>query len=87
MTCATLKRHVGVLYTDGARSTHRFVLEQRRFWLETECITYDNSVAQRKVKYKKKLVVCRYEAQTLKNSCIASRLPSHQFLERADEVL
>ncbi len=50
--CATLERHVGVLYTDIVRSTHRFVLEQRRFGLETEGITpYDNSIAQRKVKF------------------------------------
>ncbi len=50
--CVTLRRHVGVLYTDGARSTHRFVLEQRRFGLETEGITtYDNYIAQRKVKF------------------------------------
>ncbi len=33
-----------MLYADGARFTHRFVREQRRFGLETEGITpYDNS--------------------------------------------
>ncbi len=85
--CATLKRHASVLYTDGARSRHRFVLAQRRFGLETEDITpYDNSIAQRKVK-KKNLVVCSYDAQTLRNSCILCCQPFHQFLERADEVL
>ncbi len=51
--------------------------------------TYDNSIAQRKVKFwrEKILVVCTYEAQTLRNGCIYSPLPSHQFLERTDEVL
>ncbi len=33
------------------------------------------------------LVVCSYEAQTLRNGCIASLLPSHQFLKRTGEVL
>ncbi len=52
MTGVTPSRHVGVLYTNGARSTHRFVREQRRFGLETEGITpYDNSIAQQKVKF------------------------------------
>ncbi len=42
VTCVTLRRHVGVLYADGARFTHRFVREQRRFGLEIEGITpYD----------------------------------------------
>ncbi len=50
--------------------------------------TYDNlSLSERWSFEEKILVVCSYEAQTLRNSCIASRLPSHQFLERADEVL
>ncbi len=31
--------------------------------------------------------MCSYDAQTLRNGCIASPLPSHQFLEQADEVL
>ncbi len=31
--------------------------------------------------------VCSYEAQTLRNGCIASLLPPHQFLEQAGEVL
>ncbi len=90
VTCATLRRLAGVLYTDGARFTHRFVREQRRFGLEIEGITpCDKSIAQRKVKFWKKnfLVVCSYEAQTLRNGCIASPLPSHQFLERTGEVL
>ncbi len=39
VTSATLRRLVGVLYADGARFTHRFVREQRRFWLEIEGIT------------------------------------------------
>ncbi len=52
VTCVTLRRHVGVLYADGARFTHRFVREQRRFGLEIEGITpYDKSIAQRKVKF------------------------------------
>ncbi len=79
-----------MLYADGARFTHRFVREQRRFGPEIEGLTpYDNSIAQRKVKFweKKILVVCSYEAQTLRSGCIASPLPSHQFLERAGEVL
>ncbi len=55
MICVTLGRHVGVLHTDGARSTYRFVRVQRRFELETEGITpYDNYIAQRKVKFRKK---------------------------------
>ncbi len=37
--CVTLRRHVGVLYADGARFTHRFVREERRFGLEIEGIT------------------------------------------------
>ncbi len=36
---------------------------------------------------KKNLVVCSYEDQTLRNSCIASLLTSQQFLERTGEVL
>ncbi len=58
VTCATLRTFVGVLYADGARFTHRFVREQRRFGLEIEGIThYDKSIAQRKVK-KKKISLC-----------------------------
>ncbi len=54
VTCATLMRLIDVLYADGARFTHRFVREQRRFGLVIEGITpYDKSIAQRKVKYKK----------------------------------
>ncbi len=47
--CVTLRRHVGVLYTDGARFTHRSVREQRRLGLEIEhftkknCFTYYNT--------------------------------------------
>ncbi len=49
---ATLTRLVVVLYADGARFTHRFVREQRRFGLVIEGITpYDKSIAQRKVKF------------------------------------
>ncbi len=50
---------------------------------------YDKSSAQRKVKFRKKniLVVCSYEAQTLRNRCSRSLLPSYQFLERTGEVL
>ena len=40
-----------MLSTDGLRSTHRFVREQRRFGLKTEGLTpYDNSISQRNVK-------------------------------------
>ncbi len=52
VTCVTLRRHVGVLSANGARFTHRFVREQRRFGLEIEGITpYDKPIAQRKVKF------------------------------------
>ncbi len=52
VTYVTLRRHVGVLYADGVRFTHRFVREQRRFGLEIEGLTpYDKSIAQRKVKF------------------------------------
>ncbi len=40
VTCVTLRRHVGVLYADGARFTHRFVREERRFGLEIEGIIH-----------------------------------------------
>ncbi len=51
--------------------------------------TYDNSFrsAKGEVLKRKNLVVCSYEAQTLRNRCITSPLPSQQFLERAGEVL
>ncbi len=39
VTCVTLRRHVGVLYANGALFTHRFVREQRRLGLEIEGIT------------------------------------------------
>ncbi len=59
VTCVTLRRHVGVLYADGARFTHRFVREERRFGLEIEGITaYDKSIAQRKVKFRKNISRC-----------------------------
>ncbi len=51
VTCVTLMRHVGMLYTDGARFTHRFVREQRRFGLIEGITPYDKSIAQRKVKF------------------------------------
>ncbi len=51
----TLRRLVGVLYADGARFTHHFVREQRRFGLEIEGITpYDKSIAQRNVKFRRR---------------------------------
>ncbi len=51
----TLMRHVGVLYTDIARSTHRFVPQQRWFELENEgLILYDISIAGHNIGYVKK---------------------------------
>ncbi len=42
VTYVTLRRHVCVLYADGALFTHRFVREQRRLGLEIEGIApYD----------------------------------------------
>ncbi len=50
--------------------------------------TYDNlSLSERWSFEKIFLVVCNYDAQTLRNGCIASLLPPHQFLERTGEVL
>ncbi len=89
-TCVTLRTHVGVLYADGALFTYRFVREQRWFGLEIEGITHMIilSLSERwSFEEKKNLVVCSYEAQTLRNSCITSPLPSHQLLERTGEVL
>ncbi len=43
--------------------------------------------AKGEVLKKRNFVVCSYDAQMLRNSCVASPLPSHQCLERTGEVL
>ena len=43
--CFTLKRHIYVLYTDAARSTHRFIPPHRRFGMEVQRITTTVNIA------------------------------------------
>ncbi len=63
-----------------------FFFTNLKFWLSFKPMIIYRS-AKGEVLKKIFLVVWSYEAQTLRNGCITSPLPSHQFLERTGEVL
>ncbi len=63
-----------------------FLFTNLKFWPSFKPMIIYRS-AKGEVLKKIFLVVCSYEAQTLRNGCIAPLLPSHQFLERTGEVL
>ncbi len=60
---------VGVLYIDVARSTRRFVLQQRWFGLETErLIPYDNSIANHEIGYLERKKITLFVVMTRRRS-------------------
>ncbi len=63
-----------------------FLITNLKFWPSFKPMIIYRS-AKGEVLKRKNLVVCSYEAQTLRNRCIVSPLPSQQFLEIAGQVL